>query len=122
MVEFQRTDRRSRTLQGMLAVACLAITLQVWPAGRVVRAAEPRDPVLDLSIEELMDVPITAASKATERAEDAPAIVTVIGRDQIRAYGARNLGEVLNRVTSALFLSANVLTPSSRSKSSTTSR
>jgi len=110
MVEFQRTDRRSRTLQGMLAVACLAITLQVWPAGRVVRAAEPRDPVLDLSIEELMDVPITAASKATERAEDAPAIVTVIGRDQIRAYGARNLGEVLNRVTSALFLSANVLT------------
>lgn len=93
-----------------LIAACLLLALQICPGGGTALAAEARDPVLDLSIEELMDVPITSASKAAERAEDAPAIVTVIGRDEILAHGARNLGEVLNRVTSTLFLSANVIT------------
>jgi outer membrane receptor for ferrienterochelin and colicins len=65
---------------------------------------------LDLSLAELLDVEITIPSRRGESVEAAPGIVTVITRQEIEGYDARNLGELLNRVTSAIFISANVMT------------
>jgi outer membrane receptor for ferrienterochelin and colicin len=52
----------------------------------------------DLSLEELMQVPvptITSASRFAQKATDAPASITVITKDEIRRFGYRTLAEVL---------------------------
>ena len=53
----------------------------------------------EFSLEELMEIEITSASKKSEKVSQAPASAFVITRDDIRRYGYRNLQEALNRVT-----------------------
>lgn len=71
-------------------------------------ASEPND-LMDLSMEDLMTM-VTTASKKSEKIEDAPSVITVISQKEIKGYSAKNLGEVLNRVVGAIFLSANCFT------------
>lgn len=52
----------------------------------------------DLSLEELMDLPITVASKSEQTQSRAPSIVSVISRREIERYGARDLSDVLRMV------------------------
>lgn len=66
------------------------------------------DSLLSLSMEELVNMQIAVASKTSESIDEAPAIISVISKSEIDAYGAKNLGEVLNRVVSMSVLSANV--------------
>jgi len=68
------------------------------------------DDFLNLSLQDLLDIAITTPSRSAESIEDAPGIVTLISRQEIEGWDARNLGEILNRVASAAFISANVLT------------
>ena len=79
-----------------LALAC-ALALAISS-----RAAEPAltlgSDVTELSLEDLMHVPVptvTTASKFAQKATDAPASVTVITRDDIQRYGYRTLAEIL---------------------------
>jgi iron complex outermembrane receptor protein len=58
--------------------------------------AEPSGDTADL--EALLNQPVYAASKFAQDAADAPAAVTVLTAGDIRAYGWRTLGEVLNAV------------------------
>lgn len=44
-----------------------------------------------LSLEDLMNVEVTSASKYTQTASEAPSAVTVVSRDDIRRFGWRNL-------------------------------
>jgi outer membrane receptor protein involved in Fe transport len=52
----------------------------------------------NLSLEELMDIKVTSASKKAEIISDAPAAVTVITSEDIRLFGYRTLAETLTRV------------------------
>ncbi|GAA0195987.1 hypothetical protein GCM10009122_60350 [Fulvivirga kasyanovii] len=52
----------------------------------------------DLSLEELLNVKVTTASKTEETVRDAPGVVSVITTKEIESYGATNLAEVLDRV------------------------
>ena len=49
----------------------------------------------DMSLEQLMDVKITGASKYEQKQSEVAAAVTVITRNDIRAYGWRTLSEIL---------------------------
>src|SRR5882762_7769366 len=53
----------------------------------------------DLSIEDLSQVRLSTASRHLDDARKAPAAVTVITSEEIRAYGWRTLAEVLRSVT-----------------------
>ena len=53
---------------------------------------------IDLSIEELLEVEISSASKSTMKAAEAPGIVSVITREEIQSLGAETLEDVLNLV------------------------
>ena len=55
------------------------------------------------SLEELMNITVTTASKREQAASEAPASVTVITADEIRKYGYRTLAEILNSVRSFYF-------------------
>ncbi len=66
----------------------------VW-ADATAEPAAPTDELLDLSIEELMDVNITTASRSAEKASEAPATVYVITKQDIRDRGYSTLSDVL---------------------------
>lgn len=71
-----------------LVLAGAALLLAQPAAARVEELAE-------LSLEDLMKVEVTGASKYAQSAERAPAAVTVVTREDIRRFGWRTLSEVL---------------------------
>ncbi len=46
---------------------------------------------------ELLNTPVTSASKTAQRTIEAPSVVSVVGRDQIQAYGWTSLNDLLYR-------------------------
>ena len=60
----------------------------------------------ELSLEELLDIEITSASRSAEKLVDAPGIVQVITQEEIERFGAISLAEVLDRVTGAFNMSS----------------
>ncbi|MBN2021051.1 MAG: TonB-dependent receptor [Sedimentisphaerales bacterium] len=56
-----------------------------------------KNEIFALSIEELMDVDVTTASKKAESLYEAPGVMTVIPREEIEAYGDRDLHQLLQR-------------------------
>lgn len=55
--------------------------------------------LFDISFEDLINLQVTTASKTAERAVEAPAVLSVITKQEIENYGALTLGEILERVT-----------------------
>lgn len=49
----------------------------------------------DLSLEALLDTPVTSASKRPQKPTDAPSMVSVISAEEIRRFGWRTVGEAL---------------------------
>lgn len=52
----------------------------------------------DLSLEELMEIPVYSASKFDQKLSETPAAMTVITADEISKYGYRTLGDILRSV------------------------
>ena len=79
----------------MKTTALLMFTLLCSP---LLKAGETQDDadLYSLSLEELIRVTISVASKRSENPEDAPGVVSVITRDDIRNYGFRTLEDALN--------------------------
>ncbi len=59
---------------------------------------EPTDTLLTFSLSELMNLPITIASKKALGLREAPGIVTVVTREEIQAMGARDLIDILRLI------------------------
>jgi len=78
--------------------AALILATGARAASEVEAQTEPDADMLDLSIEELLDLDVTTASKKTETLTDAPAFSHVITREQILRYGYRTVGEALSSV------------------------
>jgi iron complex outermembrane receptor protein len=53
---------------------------------------------MDLSLEELLNIEVTTATKTAVKLSDVPAALTVITKQDIQKYGYRNLAEALARV------------------------
>ncbi len=66
--------------------------------------------LLDMPFEDLLNIQVSTASKYEEDINQAPGIVTVISGQEIEGFAAQNLGQILNRVVGAYFISANVWT------------
>jgi len=54
--------------------------------------------LMDLSLEELLNIEVTTATKTAVKLSDVPAALTVITKQDIQKYGYRNLAEALARV------------------------
>ncbi|MFA6954794.1 MAG: TonB-dependent receptor [Thermoanaerobaculia bacterium] len=70
-----------------------AITLSVMVG---LPCSAPAQELDDLSLEELMNVPVVSASNVSERLGDAPATVIVVTRAEIRERGYRELSAILD--------------------------
>lgn len=67
------------------------------PSQATGESTEKKD-IDELSLEELMNVKVNVATKTEQRQEEAPAIVSVISRNDIELYGDRDLSDILRRV------------------------
>jgi outer membrane receptor for ferrienterochelin and colicins len=82
----------------------LPLLIAAWDMTEYAPGAEPDAPppdptsadVTDLSLEQLMHVQVTGASKFAQDATEAPASVTVLTQDDIKRYGYRTLAEILD--------------------------
>jgi len=52
---------------------------------------------MEMSLEELMDIEVTSASKKAESIYEAPSVMTVVSREESELYGDRNLHQLLQR-------------------------
>jgi len=79
---------RTHTLRGTLPILLLG-------AGTIVEAA---DSLTDLSLEELMNEPVTSVSKKQTRLGDSAAAIAVVTQEDIRRLGISSLPEALRLV------------------------
>jgi outer membrane receptor for ferrienterochelin and colicin len=75
-----------------LALILSALAMAVTPE----TFAQSSSEFEDLSLQDLLNVKITTASKAMQKAGEAPASVIVITSKQIKTRRYRNLAEILN--------------------------
>ncbi|MEO8258799.1 MAG: TonB-dependent receptor [Acidobacteriota bacterium] len=74
------------------------------PVSALAQTPAPSIDLAELSLEELMRVVVTTASKKSEALMDAPAIMVVLAESDLHAHGDRSLVEVLDRTTSVYFM------------------
>ena len=66
-----------------------------------------QEDVFSMSMEDLMNVKVTTASKNSEKIQKAPAIISVMSAKEIEGFGALSLSELLDRLTSTYMISTS---------------
>lgn len=98
---------RARIIASLVFLAQLCFCAALLPAFAEETSEKKRQDLLELSIEELMDVQVTSASKRPERLADTAAAVFVITQEDIRRSGATNIPEALRLVPGFMVGQAN---------------
>ena len=65
------------------------------------------DDLLDLSLNELLNLEVTTASKTAEKLLDAPGVISVITNDELEHFGGTTLRDILERVPGLIASGAN---------------
>jgi outer membrane receptor for ferrienterochelin and colicins len=65
--------------------------------------------VSDLDLVKLLNVEVSTASKTAESVEDAPAVITVVTREEIRRWGYQSVAEVLSHTVGFYLIDDHVL-------------
>ena len=105
MVTFFKNSNRYN-FHKVFHISLLGMVLTFSPVA--LAQEEALDDLLDLDIESLMDIEVSVASKRAEKISEAPGVITVITADEIHKYGARHLGDVLNRLPNTQVIGSNV--------------
>ncbi len=63
---------------------------------------------LDLSFEDLVNTKVKVASKKEESVTDAPGVITIITKEEIRSFGANSLVDILHRIPSVMPIGSHV--------------
>ena len=93
---FKSAMRRS------LVVCLFGYSLLPALAGSVAKEGDDWPEIVDLaelSLEELMAIPVYAVSRYEQSRSKAPASVSVVSSDEIKKYGYRTLGDILTSLT-----------------------
>ncbi|PLY12964.1 MAG: hypothetical protein C0631_14845 [Sedimenticola sp.] len=92
------TSRYAVAIKTLLFSCLNALTLTTAHGDDLPLFNEQFDSLLTVPIEALMNRHVTVASRYDQRLSDAPATITVIGRQQIAKMGLDNLPELLARI------------------------
>ncbi len=91
----------------LLAASCIGALPAQDPAPSTDRPAGPELELMDLSLEELMEVPVEVAGRQSEAMSHTAAAVFVLNEPEIRRSGMRSVGELL-RLVPGLVISQDV--------------
>lgn len=86
-----------------IALVCASLTGAPLAVAAQSQSPTPID-LTTLSLDDLLRVQVTTASKRPESVFDAPAIMVVLTEKDLQSYGARSMVEVIDRTTSVFFL------------------
>jgi outer membrane receptor for ferrienterochelin and colicins len=83
----------------VLALCLFAAPASAQQASRLCNDGPAQgDDLLALDLASLLNVKVITASKSAETLADAPGVISVVGRDELRRFGGTTLREVLERV------------------------
>ena len=82
-----------------IRIFCVLFLVLSWSWSQFV-VAEELDEFFEMELSELLQVTITAPGKIAQTQAQSPSVVQLITREEIRAFGANSLLEVLERATS----------------------
>ena len=88
-----------RGAKGILASFVLAAVALATPAARAVPQGDRVERLKQLSMEELLQIQVTAASKFPRSAVETPAAISVISQEELRRSGVRTLADALRLAT-----------------------
>lgn len=92
-------DRKKRPVLIVLPVVVILVCLTGYSAPVEGKQEEAKvEDVTEMSLEDLLNVKVTIASKVAETASDSPSSVTVFTQSDIRDMGISDLGELFNFV------------------------
>jgi outer membrane receptor for ferrienterochelin and colicins len=81
-----------------------------WIGSRVAAQPAPGDEVVDdLDLMKLLNVEVSTATKTAESLDDAPAVITVVTRDDIQRWGYQSLAEVLQHTVGFYVIDDHIL-------------
>ena len=64
--------------------------------------------LVELSLDDLFNLKVPTVSQKAEKISHAPGIVSIVTQDQMKRFGARNLRDVLDRVTNTQVIGSHV--------------
>ena len=85
---FHRQSLKAISLIGLLLAAAVPSFL----------TAQEKGNVLDMSLEDILNMQVTTASKSSEKQSDAPGIISVLTKDELERFGGLTLKDILERV------------------------
>ncbi len=88
----------ARGLRLLLCLFCVAAPRPAQAADITSTQTEASADLSSLSLDELMDIPVHAASGFEQKTADAPSSVTILTRKDLQAFGYRTLAEALSSV------------------------
>jgi outer membrane receptor for ferrienterochelin and colicins len=83
----------------------LPVVLAAWMAAAPGTAQES---VSGLELEQLLRLKVVTASKVEEQIRDAPGVISVVTREEIEAFGAVSLVDILDRIASFQLISSHL--------------
>jgi iron complex outermembrane receptor protein len=89
--------QRSITVFTFFSTACFLISTLAFQS-TLAAAAEDNAGLMTMSLEQLLDMEVTTASKKAETVTEAPAFTHVITKEQIQRFGYRTVAEALSSV------------------------
>ncbi|HEX2875126.1 MAG TPA: TonB-dependent receptor, partial [Polyangiaceae bacterium] len=101
-----------------LKLATLSLSLSglavLWPIGALAADDGPAEAAegeaaSDLDLVKLLNVEVSTASKTAESVEDAPAVITVVTREEIRRWGYQSVAEVLSHTVGFYLIDDHIL-------------
>src|SRR4030042_4989154 len=84
--------------KGLLSIGVSLLFLFMMLSSVEAYSANPEIDLTDLSLDELMNIKVTGASKFEQTVAEAPSSVSVITADEIKKYGYRTLAEILKSI------------------------
>src|SRR5687768_4921423 len=87
----------------------LALPALAWAADGE-KAEEPEgEAISDLDLVKLLNVEVSTASKTSESVDDAPAVITVVTREDIQRWGYQSVAEVLSHTVGFYLVDDHIL-------------
>jgi len=88
-----------RAIRGKRSIRLAALVIAVSAfAGAAFAAPLPAESLESMSLEDLMNIPVYAASRHEQKSNEAPASVTIVTSEQIRRYGWRTMLDILRSI------------------------
>lgn len=96
-------------MKKIASIVSITVAAAFCTAAANAQEPEPSDEASDLDLVKLLNVEVSTATKTAESLDDAPAVITVVTREDIRRWGYQSVGEVLSHTVGFYLIDDHIL-------------